>query len=317
MMVVSVSAQTRITRQEYIDRYKHIAVAHQQRYGIPASITMAQGILESDSGNSTLSAQSNNHFGIKCKSSWVGEKVYYDDDAKDECFRAYPTVEQSYYDHAEFLDKSPRYDSLFDLSDRDYKGWARGLKKAGYATAPNYAERLIKIIEDNDLYVLDQKDGLSKYAKLHGGSALPMGDVWFADADGNSAQKVDPDNFTTTINAHKGYNVYRNNGVFYVVVKNGDSYEKIAEFFKISRRRLLSYNDLSRKSQITVGEVLYIARKQNRSKGDDTAKEHVVREGETLHSISQEYAILFKSLLHINNLHAKSRIAPGQKLKLK
>ncbi len=316
LLVSVVSAQARITRQEYIDKYKAIAVAHQQRYGIPASITMAQGILESDSGNSQLSAQSNNHFGIKCKSSWTGEKVYYDDDAKGECFRAYPTVEQSYYDHAEFLDKSPRYDSLFDLKPTDYKGWATGLKKAGYATAADYAQRLIKIIEANDLYVLDEEDGLAKYAKLHGGSVIPMSDGWFADAENLAIEGVDPDNFATTINGHKGYNVYRNNGVFFVVAKSGDNYEKIAEFFEVSKRRLLSYNDLTRKAQIKMGEVVYIARKRSKYR-DEGVEEHVVKSGETMQSVSQEYAIMESSLLRINKLKKGTKAIPGQVLKLK
>ena len=144
-------AQIQQTREEYIDRYKHIAIEQMERYGIPASITMAQGILESDSGNSLLSQRSNNHFGIKCKSNWRGERVYHDDDAKGECFRAYPTVEASYHDHAEFLDSQPRYDSLFAYASDDYKSWARGLKAAGYATAPDYAQRLVRIIEENQL----------------------------------------------------------------------------------------------------------------------------------------------------------------------
>lgn len=316
MSVVSASAQVRMTRQEYIDKYKAIAVAHQQRYGIPASITMAQGILESDSGNSQLSAQSNNHFGIKCKSSWTGEKVYYDDDAKGECFRAYPTVEQSYYDHAEFLDKSPRYESLFDLEPTDYKGWAKGLKRAGYATAADYAQRLIKIIEANDLQVLDGEDGLAKYAKLHGGSAVPMSEGWFADAENLTTEGVDPNNFATTINGHKGYNVYRNNGVFFVVAKSGDSYDRIADFFKLSKRRLLAYNDLTRKAQLKMGDVVYIARKQSRYK-NGSVTEHVVKSGESVQSVSQEYAIMESSLRRINKLSKGAEVTPGQTLKLK
>lgn len=154
----SLRAQVRQTREEYIDRYKSIAVAHMERYGIPASITMAQGILESDCGNSRLSIMSNNHFGIKCKRNWTGEKVYHDDDAKGECFRSYPTVEASYQDHAEFLDTQPRYDSLFAYSPTDYKSWARGLKAAGYATAPDYAQRLCRIIEEAQLFLLDQPE---------------------------------------------------------------------------------------------------------------------------------------------------------------
>ena len=131
---VQLGAQVRQTREEYISRYMPIAIAHMERYGIPASITMAQGILESDCGNSLLSMKSNNHFGIKCKRNWTGDKVYHDDDAKGECFRSYPSVEASYRDHAEFLDSQPRYDSLFAYSSDDYKSWARGLKAAGKKT---------------------------------------------------------------------------------------------------------------------------------------------------------------------------------------
>ena len=152
-------AQTRQTREEYIDKYKHIAIEHMERYGIPASITLAQGILESDSGNSNLARRSNNHFGIKCKSNWKGERVYHTDDAPDECFRKYDSVEESYEDHAEFLDQSPRYDSLFAYSSSDYRSWARGLKAAGYATAPDYAQRLTRIIEENLLFLFDEHRG--------------------------------------------------------------------------------------------------------------------------------------------------------------
>lgn len=161
LTVLPAQAQVRQTREEYINKYKKIAVAHMERYGIPASITMAQGILESDCGNSWLSQASNNHFGIKCKRNWTGDVVYYDDDEKGECFRSYPSVEASYQDHAEFLDSQPRYDSLFSYAPNDYKSWARGLKAAGYATAPDYAQRLIRIIEESKLYLLDREDGLT------------------------------------------------------------------------------------------------------------------------------------------------------------
>ena len=166
---IALFAQQRQSREEYIERYKAIAVAHMERYGIPASITMAQGILESDSGNSNLARKSNNHFGIKCKKDWTGERVYHNDDAPNECFRKYDSVEDSYLDHAEFLDKSPRYDSLFAYSATDYRSWARGLKAAGYATAKDYAERLIKLIEDNKLYLLDQDNGVQLYAARNRG----------------------------------------------------------------------------------------------------------------------------------------------------
>ncbi|MFI3293002.1 MAG: glucosaminidase domain-containing protein [Rikenellaceae bacterium] len=305
------TAQVRLTRQEYIDKYKHIAVDHMERYGIPASITMAQGILESNSGNSTLATKSNNHFGIKCKSSWTGGKVYHDDDAKGECFRAYPSVEQSYADHAEFLDKSPRYDFLFDLSSSDYKGWAHGLKKAGYATASDYAQRLIRIIEDSDLQILDQENGIAKYIALNGGTnsyQTSSQNEWFNEAGG-----VDPDNFATTINGHKGYNVHRNNKIFFVVAKSGDSIEKIADFFMISPRTLRSYNDLGRKDEIVEGEMVYIARKANRWTKDDAAK-HTVQRSETVRSIAQDYAITSKSLRKLNRLRSKQTLKVGQVL---
>ena len=208
---VQLGAQVRQTREEYISRYMPIAIAHMERYGIPASITMAQGILESDCGNSLLSMKSNNHFGIKCKRNWTGDKVYHDDDAKGECFRSYPSVEASYRDHAEFLDSQPRYDSLFAYSSDDYKSWARGLKAAGYATAPDYAQRLIRIIEENQLFLLDRPDGARLYASRYGLKRDP--EEWFSSQSSveelaRTEGAVDPDNYRVTINAHQGYNVY-------------------------------------------------------------------------------------------------------------
>lgn len=271
----SLRAQVRQTREEYIDRYKSIAVAHMERYGIPASITMAQGILESDCGNSRLSLMSNNHFGIKCKRNWTGEKVYHDDDAKGECFRSYPTVEASYQDHAEFLDSQPRYDSLFAYSPTDYKSWARGLKAAGYATAPDYAQRLCRIIEEAQLFLLDQPDGERLYAS-RSGRKITDPEGWFTDqtsmerpADASSA--VDPDNYRVTINAHNGYNVYATNGVHYVLAKEGDTFENIGKKFRISARNLRKFNDLKdKKAQPMPHEVVYIERKKNAGRATPT-----------------------------------------------
>ncbi len=309
--VTGLFAQTRQTRQEYVNRYKHIAVEHMLQYGIPASITMAQGILESDSGNSTLSRKSNNHFGIKCKSNWSGASVTHDDDEKGECFRAYSTVEQSYRDHAIFLDSSPRYDSLFDLSSSDYKSWARGLKKAGYATAHDYAQRLIKIIEDNGLYILDQEGGVDKYVAQYGGTtAIP---TQIAES---ATGALSVDNFEVTINGHKGYGVFRRNGVFFVFANKGDSYKTIAKFFDISERRLRGYNEVPRRSTIKEGDVVYIARKESKWKEDKNTT-HTVKSGETIHSVSQEYAITAKALIKINKTDIKYSLREGQILKLK
>ena len=158
-----------MSRAEYISKYKDLAVAEMNQYGIPASITLAQGVLESGNGNSELARKARNHFGIKCHNSWDGNKVYYDDDETQECFRKYPTVAASYRDHSVFLQKA-RYANLFELAITDYKGWAKGLKKAGYATNPKYAELLIKIIEDNKLHQYDKPSDAPFLAKrwFHG-----------------------------------------------------------------------------------------------------------------------------------------------------
>ena len=315
---VQLGAQVRQTREEYISRYMPIAIAHMERYGIPASITMAQGILESDCGNSLLSMKSNNHFGIKCKRDWTGEKVYHDDDAKGECFRAYPTVEASYHDHAEFLDKQPRYDSLFAYASDDYKSWARGLKAAGYATAPDYAQRLIRIIEENQLFLLDRPDGARLYASRYGLKRDP--EEWFSSQSSveelaRTEGAVDPDNYRVTINAHNGYNVYQTNGVHYVLAKEGDTFENIGQKFRISARNLRKFNDVSKNAQPVANEVIYIGRKKKRWDGNVLL--HTVREGETLWSLGQSYGIRTKSLARLNKLKEGDALTPGTTIKIR
>ena len=317
LTVLPAQAQVRQTREEYINKYKKIAVAHMERYGIPASITMAQGILESDCGNSWLSQASNNHFGIKCKRNWTGDVVYYDDDEKGECFRSYPSVEASYQDHAEFLDSQPRYDSLFSYAPNDYKSWARGLKAAGYATAPDYAQRLIRIIEESKLYLLDREDGLT----IYGAQTGHLTDDWFSgqsnvdQAAAIASGAVDPDDYRVTVNAHKGYNVYRTNGVNYIVPKEGDTFESLAAIFCISARNLRKFNDLKGKAQPVRGEQIYIDRKQKRWEGN--ARHHIVTEGETVASVAQSYALREKSLRKLNRLKAGAALRTGQTLRIR
>ena len=317
LTVLPAQAQVRQTREEYINKYKKIAVAHMERYGIPASITMAQGILESDCGNSWLSQASNNHFGIKCKRNWTGDVVYYDDDEKGECFRSYPSVEASYQDHAEFLDSQPRYDSLFSYAPNDYKSWARGLKAAGYATAPDYAQRLIRIIEESKLYLLDREDGLN----IYGAQTGHLTDDWFSgqsnvdQAAAIASGAVDPDDYRVTVNAHKGYNVYRTNGVNYIVAKEGDTFENIGRKFRISPRNLRKFNDLKGKAQPVRGEQIYIDRKQKRWEGN--ARHHIVTEGETVASVAQSYALREKSLRKLNRLKAGAALRSGQTLRIR
>lgn len=299
LLVSALGAQaqkkSRQTREEYIERYKSIAINDMERYGIPASITLAQGILESDCGNSTLAARSNNHFGIKCKSNWTGKKVYHDDDAKGECFRSYASVEESYRDHAEFLDSSPRYDSLFTYASTDYKSWARGLKAAGYATAPDYAQRLIRIIEESELYLLDQPDGSRLYAsRTTVGGAVPA-ELGQAVAAGT----IDPDHYRVALKAFKGYNVYSANGVPYILAKPGDTFESVGREFRVSAGNLRKFNDVSdKRGEPAAGQPIFIERKQKRWTGDETV--HVCRAGETLYSVSQRYGVRIRSLEKLN-----------------
>lgn len=315
-----VGAQTRQTREEYVAKYKHIAIEHMERYGIPASITMAQGILESDSGNSVLAKSSNNHFGIKCKSQWTGRKVFHDDDEKGECFRAYDSVEESYTDHADFLDQSPRYDSLFAYSATDYRSWARGLKAAGYATAPDYAQRLIKIIEDNQLYLLDKDNGDALYAS-HLRAEQGLNDKF---TENSSVEipvaiegKTDPNNYRVAERTYNGFSVYANNHTHYVVARDGDSFKQIATTFGLAERTLRKYNELNPKStcEPIKGEPIYIERKQSKWLGN--IHRHKVKEGETLHSLSQDYAIRLKRLAKMNKKQPNEALHAGEEIRLK
>lgn len=306
----------RQTREEYVYRYKDIAVKHMHRYGIPASITMAQGILESDCGNSWLSTQSNNHFGIKCKRNWTGRKIYYDDDEKGECFRCYPSVEASYEDHAKFLDDQPRYEKLFSYPSNDYKNWARGLKAAGYATAPDYAERLIRIIEESHLYLLDQPDGGRLYASRYESDAQV--EQWIADQSvAVSGEGVDPDNYRVTISSHAGYHVYQCNGVHYILAKENDTFESIGKKFRLSARNLRKFNDLTdKKAQPMTGETIYIQRKKKHWTGSQST--HVARKGETVFAVGQMYGIRSRSVLKLNKLPKNTlKLEEGTSIRLK
>ena len=265
---LAVQAQTRNKQYEdYIKKYRDLAVQEMKKYHIPASITLAQGLLESGAGKSTLARKSNNHFGIKCGSDWRGKTVSHDDDARGECFRAYKHPKQSYEDHSKFLAGRPRYASLFKLKITDYKGWARGLKKAGYATNPRYAEQLIDIIELYDLHRYDTKGGLK----------------WM---------KENP-------NPHQPYIA---NGLVYIVVRAGDSWKSISREFDISQKKLRKYNDLYKGYELQVGDILYLEKKNKRAPKDYIV--HVLRAGESMYSISQKYGIRLKNLYKLNKMDA-------------
>ena len=267
------------------------------RSGIPASITLAQGMLESNNGNSSLAREGNNHFGIKCHDDWEGKRMYHDDDKRHECFRKYKKAEDSFHDHSDFLLSKPRYSFLFNYKATDYKNWAKGLKKAGYATSPTYAEMLIKIIEDNQLYIYDQPIiGQQRPASHYRGAKQ------FAD---------DPD-FSINLNART---IYQRNNVDYIVVKKGDTFDKLSDEMEMLKWELFRYNELSKDSVLRPGEVLFIQPK--RHKAIFGTKTHTVKTGETIYSISQLYGIKSRSLLKLNGLTPDDSIAPGQVLSLR
>ncbi|WP_282037986.1 glucosaminidase domain-containing protein [Saccharicrinis aurantiacus] len=286
------AAQERYSTPDYIKKYSDLAVKEMKRTGIPASITMAQGILESGNGNSTLARKSNNHFGIKCHSDWKGKKVYHDDDAKGECFRKYAKVYDSYIDHSEFLTGKQRYASLFTLKTTDYKGWAHGLKKAGYATDPKYAHRLIKIIEDYNLHKLDDKKYKAK-ATSSGGS--------------------NTDNFT--VDAFNNHTIERNNGVRYIRVKDGDSFIDICNEFGLKEWEIYSYNDLSKGESIQDHKYLYLSPKKR--KAHQSHSTHKLKNGETLEYISQKYGIKLKSIYKLNRLEDGAQPKDGTVINLR
>lgn len=312
-VALSAVAQVRQTREEYVEKYKAIAIAHMERYGIPASITMAQGILESDCGNSKLARSSNNHFGIKCKKSWKGDRVYHDDDAKGECFRAYPSVEASYQDHADFLDQSPRYDSLFAYPSNDYRSWARGLKAAGYATAPTYAEALIKIIESMKLYLLDKEEGGKIYSAAK--TAKENAEVWWESNTAVSDEQINPNAFRVTVNSHEGYGVYRTNHTYYVVAKEGDTFESLSAIFDVSPKLLRKFNDVAKGATLKKGDIVYIEPKKKQWLGN--AMQHKVVRDENLYSLSQSYGIRKSSLAKLNKLRAGEDFRKGDIVRLK
>lgn len=289
---------SQISRQEYIQRYQVLAIEEMNRSGVPASITMAQGCLESADGNSELSRKSNNHFGIKCKSSWKGKKVYYDDDAKNECFRKYKTVEDSYIDHTNFLMNNARYASLFDLKTTDYKGWARGLKKAGYATAKTYASSLIQIIETHKLYRLDYRldyDELSAYEQ----------------------KKIGHEGISNSlsINAFQSHEVVKRNRVKSVVARKGDTYEIIAQELGLKDWVLYKYNNQSAGYRPRENEVVYIQPKKRKTSKDQLT--HRVELGETMHYLSQMYGVKLNMLYFKNRMKIGTQPAPGQVIYLR
>lgn len=294
------SPYEKLTRGQYIERYAPFAVKEMLISGVPASITLAQGILESGDGNSLLSREANNHFGIKCHGMWDGKKYFMDDDAKQECFRVYPSVFESYRDHSEFLKGRDRYAKLFELRVTDYKGWAHGLKEAGYATNPKYPALLIKIIEENDL---------AKYDRM---KSPPKG-VDLDEHYGKDGEKQNTVNESEAV-VSTGRQMYLRNDIRYVIVQKGDTYKTLEETLAIRKWQILKYNDKPKSAGLEPGELIYLQPKRNRNRGYDY---HFVAEGETLRWISQQYGIKMKALYKYNELNPGEEPVIGQKIWLR
>ncbi|MDA3880925.1 MAG: glucosaminidase domain-containing protein [Prolixibacteraceae bacterium] len=309
LVTLFANSQTRISRSEYIDMYKILAIQEMHRSGIPASITMAQGCLESGNGNSKLARRSNNHFGIKCRNDWQGARVYHHDDALNECFRKYRTVEESYIDHTEFLIQNSRYSFLFKLSHDDYKGWAQGLKKAGYATDPKYPQRLIKIIEDEKLHLLDKvKPGeLAQY-------------VPNIKTEKNSyeqaLEKIDETFENIKINPFRDREIFTINELEAIRAIPGDTYESIAREMNMKKWEVIHYNDLPKDAvQPEKDELIYLKRKRyNAPKGNE---QHKVQAGESMRDIAQKYGMKMNRLYRLNRMDKDQEARNGQVLNLR
>ncbi|MDL2325731.1 glucosaminidase domain-containing protein [Bacteroidales bacterium OttesenSCG-928-A14] len=331
----------------YIEKYKDLAIRKMYEYKIPASITLAQGVFESACGTSRLATYGNNHFGIKCHKEWEGDTIVVDDDELGECFRRYEKAEESYNDHSLFLTSRPRYSKLFELDVMDYKAWAKGLKAAGYATNPHYAERLISLIErfniaKHDTTYLERLESgyftrvqedvvledvrkeevlaaktpvknevrkeVSRKGETMKGEVKPQGStvprVYF---------KADPQNFTAVSYPFSDRPVYENNKVHFVIADEGETFESIGQDVQLPATVLRSYNDAEAGVEPQQGEVIYVDRKAKKhAKGS-----HIVKPGETLRLISQQYGVQLNMIFRYNKLDKKSVIHPDQEIKLK
>ena len=263
--------------QNYIDKYKDLAIEGMLKYKVPASITLAQGLLESGAGTSELTVKGNNHFGIKCH-GWTGRTVYHDDDEQGECFRAYDDAFQSFEDHCKFLKNGKRYSSLFNLKVTDYKGWANGLKAAGYATNPQYAQKLIGIIELYKLSQYDTAKGYDKFMAQHSGKDKPV---------------------TKEAPLHS-IHIFNKN--YFLQARAGDTFEMIGKEIGISYKKIAKYNERDVNSRLEPNEIIWLKKKQKHAPKALKGQLHTIAAGESMYSIAQRYGIRLKSLYKLNDL---------------
>ncbi len=298
---LQISAAQRNTPEDYIAQWKDVAVKKMKEHGIPASITLAQGLLESGNGNSELARKSNNHFGIKCTPDWTGGKTYHDDDKKNDCFRVYKNAAQSYDDHAKFLQR-PRYASLFELKPTDYQGWAKGLKKAGYATDPNYPQKLINLIERYGLHNLDKGvDVVYKQEKTSGDLAQ------------KPPKRVAPNDEMITISESRVIERFEGK-IKFVRAKEGDDLRKLAHDLEMTHGMIARWNDIDKKASIEEGQIIFIQPKRNAAHG---VLVHTVQEGETLWDISQRYGVKLDRLEKYNEIDRGTALPAGTMIDLR
>lgn len=281
------------TYQTYINQYKDLAIEQMLRYRIPASITLAQGLFESAAGRSDLVRQGNNHFGIKCHTSWMGPKQYHDDDARGECFRVYSDAKESYEDHSQFLARQSRYACLFNLSTSDYKGWARGLKQCGYATNPQYANKLIQIIELYKLHEYDKAKRYDKFMAEHSGTDQPI----------NTQGLLHP--------------IHLFNDNYYLYAREGDTFKGIGKEVGISWKKLAKYNERDKNDILHKGDIIYLKKKRKKAPKQYKKRPHIVQAGESMYGISQKYGIRLKNLYKMNGLDPDFKIYPGARLRVR
>lgn len=288
---LSLPAQRKLqTYLDYISWYSDIAVKHKDKYKIPASIILAQGILESGAGVSELARSSNNHFGIKCHSDWTGERIYRRDDRPNDCFRKYASVEDSYEDHSKFLLKHSRYAVLFTYDIQDYTAWATGLQTCGYATDKGYANKLIRIIEDYELYRYDIKQSVQKT---------------------ETASKKDKKKKKPELRR----DVYKTHNLLYVIAISGDSFDRIADDTGFKVKDLIKYNEVPEDFPLRKGAIVYLEKKKK--KADKPYFEHLVKIGDSMHSISQRYGIRLKNLYKMNKKNPDYVPTEGDVLRLR
>ena len=293
-------------QRSYIEKYSDLAVEEMYRTGVPASITLAQGLLESGNGLSELAVKGNNHFGIKCHNTWTGAKVYHDDDRKGECFRKYDNPEESFRDHSDFLRYRDRYKFLFDYEPTDYKSWAYGLKVAGYATDPKYPEKLIRLIEEHELYLYDTMQAVSGEEVVQ---QIPQPPAQLEQARPLTDGQCEVFRFALS------RQMYSQNGVPFVYAEEGETYESIARSYRLFRKEILKFNDLKEDAELLPGTVVYLQKKKKAS--HPGLDRYVVEEGQTLWEISQRFAVRMKNLCRLNGIEEGYVLREGDVLQLR